>query len=253
MSPSDFGGRRDPQDPTGPGRGYPGDAVGPQYGPRIDPNGGDRPKRLPPVPPNVVYPPRTPEEYCNLLAWAFGCLISGAWTRDILQKFMEETARQFITPVAPPPWHVPPFNSRPLGGQATVTAAASASAYTTVISDRVDRGRYGVIRQIGQDTQNVAAGTGISDWAGLVWDIAIGPSLTNLISVPSYAAFSFQLGQIEAPTDAYILVPEGYYVVMRARSSTGVAIPGVSGMLRGWSWLIRGGRLDGSAKGVMGD
>lgn len=252
MAP-EYGGRRDPQDPTGPGRGYPGDAVGPHYGPRIDPNTGDRPKRLPPVPPSVVYPPRTPEEYCALVAWAFGCAIEGAWTRDRLQKFMEETARQFITPVAPPPWEVPPFNHRLIGGQATVTVAPHASNFTTVLAAKVDRGYYGVIKQIGQDTQNVAAGTGISDWAGLVWDIAIGPSLTGLISVPTYASFGFQLGQIEAPTPSWILVPEGYFVVLRARSTTGLEIAGVSGMLRGWSWLIRGGRLDGSAKGVMGD
>lgn len=250
MSPPDFGGRRDPQDPTGPGRGYPGDAVGPHYGPRIDPNTGDRPKRLLPVPPDIVYPPRTAEEYCALLGWAVGCSISSAWTRDALQKFMEETARQFITPVAPPPWEVPPFNHRIIGGSATVNIPAS-PAYTNVVAAKVDRGYYGVVKQIGQDTQNVAAGTGVSDWALLTWDIAIGASLTNLVSVPTYAAFTHQLGQMEAPVESWILVPEGYFVVLRAKA--GVPVANVSGLLRGWSWLIRGGRLDGSAKGVMGD
>lgn len=248
----DFGGRRDPQDPTGPGRGYPGDAVGPHYGPRLDPNVGDRPKRLPPQAPPAVYPPRNAQEYCDLLAWAVGCVISGAWTRDALQKFSEETARQYLTPVNQQAWEVPPFNSRPIGGSATVVSVAAAATYTTIVSGKVDRGFYGVIKQIGQDTQNVAAGTGVADWASLVWDIAIGPSLTSLLSVPTYTNFTHQLGQIEDPTECWILVPEGYFFVLRARS-TGVAIPNVSGLLRGWTWQIRGGRLDGSAKGVMGD
>lgn len=250
---TNYGGRRDPQDPVNPGSGYPGQAVGPQYGPRILPNTGEIPRRgapPPPAPPSA-FPPRTPQEYAALMRWSLVGSLEHAGTRDLLQRFFEETARQFIAPVTLPPWVYPPFNSTPLGGSGSVTAGNG--TYGTLVSGRVPMGSWGCLRLIGQDTQNVAAGTGIADWTNLVWNVAVGPSLTSLVSVPTYDDFSQQIGQVEAPTDCYIFVPEGNYFAFRVKATGGAAISGCAGVIRGWSWLIRGGRLDGSAKGVMGD
>lgn len=258
------GGRRDPQDPTGPGD-YPGGSgdstqQGP-LGPWFDPNGGERPRRGKPKPPRPLkaWPPADLDEYCLLLQHAVSCAVQSPYVKDVVGKMVEEVSRSFIRPVSMPPWVTPPFNSTPLGGSGTANTGAVLSTYVTLVEGYVPRGSWGVIRRLGQDTPNDAAGSGVADWADLAWDFALASGDSNgakgpFVSVPAYTDFVQQRGQIEAPCETFLFVPEGTWFRFRVKA-TGLGAQNIvcTGLAIGWLWLIRGGRLDGSAKGVMGD
>lgn len=206
---------------------------------------GGYPEMAPPPPMPVGVPPRQVEDYVRMVAQAVVGVLNDRYLEDLIATKTTSWAKQAWRPVHLPPYHHFPFRATPLGqisGWAGTTVPSTLASWTTIASDTVEFGRFGVIKWVANAVGAVA------DWPHMVWRLVRGPSSTNVTPYRQpWLSFSHQVGQIEAPSEVEgIIVPEGQYVALQAQQNSGAPITGVMGMIRGWSWPRTGGVSDGS-------
>lgn len=180
-----------------------------------------------------------------MVAQAVVGVLNDRYLEDLIATKTTSWAKQAWRPVHLPPYHHFPFRATPLGqisGWAGTTVPSTLASWTTIASDTVEFGRFGVIKWVANAVGAVA------DWPHMVWRLVRGPSSTNVTPYRQpWLSFSHQVGQIEAPSEVEgIIVPEGQYVALQAQQNSGAPITGVMGMIRGWSWPRTGGVSDGS-------
>ena len=206
---------------------------------------GGYPEMPPPPPLPVGVPLAQVENYVRMVAQAVLGVLNDRHLEDLIATKTTSWAKQAWRPVHQPPYRAWPFRATPLGqisGWAGTSVPSTAAAWTTIASDTVPKGRFGVIKWIANAVGAVA------DWPNLTWRLVHGPSSTNVTPYPQpWLNFAHQVGQIEAPSEVEgIIVPEGEFVALQAQQASGAPITGVMGMIRGWSWPRTGGVSDGS-------
>jgi hypothetical protein len=165
----------------------------------------------------------------------------GAFTVAAIEDFLR-LARQTMLHATPPPWLERPYQS--IGIDAVGTLALGTSApFTTVVSQAVGAGLFGVIRGVGVDLDALSGFT-----ADVTWRIVV-----NGAPVAPYSSVAFQLGTITDLRETMIVVSGGQTVALQAANSSGGTSYTFTGCLYGWIWPPTEAGSTGSFRDVIAD
>jgi hypothetical protein len=160
-------------------------------------------------------------------------LADAAALRDDIKALIDAMrATQLHT--MPPAYIEPPFRSKGFDDFGTVTAGA-ASAFQTIVTVRIQRNFFGVIRGWGQDLDDLTGFDGDTTWRILVNGAAVRP----------YDLVTRQLGTVLNPRSCMIPVQAGEVAQLQV-ANAGAGAYEATGYLKGWVWPAK---LTGSTGG----
>lgn len=149
------------------------------------------------------------------------------WAREELGLLLEETFRNFMLHTKGAPWVEPPFKALEGGIGSivfgtTATTLGSSSGWTDLLTGDVPPGNVAYLRKFGQGVDD-ASGWDDVDWRFVRRDLGAAAGDGTEVPIYPYNDIVNQIGQIDIPTDIWIMLRGPVTWAVQGENSSGSA------------------------------